>query len=81
MPRLRTEAAFPYKMVGSTVPYLEFSKGIQRTLKGKEGEEMDGEGRGGEEAEMQVTSGAIAAGCPCFCFNTSLSASQPVPEL
>lgn len=29
---------------------------------------------------MQVTSGAIAAGCPCFCFNTSLSASQPLSQ-
>lgn len=68
-------------MVGSTVPYLEVSKGIKRTLKGREGKGRRWKEKGGEEAEVQVTSGAIAAGCLCFCFNTSLLASQPVPEL
>lgn len=69
-------------MVGSTIPYLEVSKKIQRTLKGRggEGEEEKGrsEGRGGKRQKFRWSMEPLQQAVPA---SVSTPASQPKTAL
>lgn len=82
MPRLRAKAAFLCKMVGATIPYLEVSKRIRRTLKGrgrerKEEEERE-EGEGGKRQKCRWSMEPLKQAAPA---SVSTPASQPMTEL
>lgn len=73
-PKLRTEVAFPCKMVGSTVPTLKSAREPKNTEGGRKG------GGGGRSAgaSRPLQQAAVRA---CFCSKTCLSASAPLQVL